>query len=74
MYNNLYRLKPSVITCVTVCSVIPVPPADLYALGPGYGVRPDLVTTPLSLVCAVCGRGARDIGSNLRNDVVGPVT
>ena len=31
---------------VTVCFGIPVPPADLIALSPGYRVLPDLATIP----------------------------
>ena len=31
---------------VTVCFGIPVPPADLIALSPGYRVPPDLATVP----------------------------
>ena len=50
-------------------------PADLNALGPGYEFRPDLVTIPHSpLMYAFCTLGARNIGSNVRNDVAGPVT
>ena len=50
-------------------------PADLNALGPGYGFRPDLVTIPQSpLTYAFCALGARNVGSNVQNDVAGPVT
>ena len=50
-------------------------PADLNALGPGYKFRPDLVTILQSpLVYAVRALGARNVGSNVRNDVAGPVT
>ena len=52
----------------------PVPLADLIALSPGYRVLLDLATIPYTpLARAVCALGGRNIGSNVRNDVVGSV-
>ena len=42
-------------------------PADLFVLSPGYKVPPDLV-------CVVYFRGARNVSSNVRNDVAGIAT
>ena len=60
---------------VMVCFGIPIPPADLIALSPGYRVQPDLATVPYApLAYAVCAPGGHNIGSNVQNDIAGSMT
>ena len=60
---------------VTVCFGIPVLLADLPALSPGYQSPAGLGNHPLCpLAYTVCAPGARNVGLNVRNDIVGTVT